>query len=80
MDEILTAELQSHKEESYLILRHYQSLNKPFLLRSELWDLYCDYCCHGANIIQFVWLLVLRWYIYALPCHYLLLVILWSIL
>jgi sucrose synthase len=44
MIETLTEELQSNKEESYLLLRHYLSLDKPFFLRSELWDICCEFC------------------------------------
>lgn len=34
----------SHRDTVYSLLRHYISLQKPFLLRSELWDEFQNFC------------------------------------
>lgn len=44
MNEALEQALQQNKEISYLLLRHYLALEKPFLLRSELWDAWQAFC------------------------------------
>ena len=44
MTEALEQALQQNKESSYLLFRHYLALEKPFLLRSELWDAWLDFC------------------------------------
>ncbi len=44
MTEALEQALQQNKETSYLLFRFYLGLNKPFLLRSELWDAWVDFC------------------------------------
>ena len=36
--------LQQDKETAYLLFRYYLSLEKPFLLRSELWDAWVEFC------------------------------------
>jgi sucrose synthase len=38
MNLVLSEFAEEHREPVYLLLRHYQGLGKPFLLRSELWD------------------------------------------
>lgn len=44
MPEMLTEQLQANRETAYLVLRHYLCKNKPFWLRSELWDSYMALC------------------------------------
>jgi sucrose synthase len=44
MTEPLQEVLEKNKEQSYLLFRYYQSLEKPFLLRSELWDSLVEFC------------------------------------
>jgi sucrose synthase len=38
VNQALSEFMQEHREPVYLLLRHYQGLGKPFLLRSDLWD------------------------------------------
>lgn len=44
MLELLTGIIAKHKEHVYLLLRHYLSLQRPFLLRSDLWDEFEAFC------------------------------------
>jgi len=44
MNENLEAFVDLHREAVYLLLRRYASLNKSFLLRSELWDEFETFC------------------------------------
>jgi sucrose synthase len=44
MLELLTGIIDEHKEQVYLLLRHYLSLQRPFLLRSDLWDEFEFFC------------------------------------
>jgi len=44
MIETLDEILQQNREGVYLLLRHYFSLHRPFLLRSDLWDEYQRFC------------------------------------
>lgn len=57
MLELLAGILNDYREQVYLLLRHYLSLGRPFLLRSDLWDEFQVYCsksdlensiCHTA--------------------------------
>jgi len=44
--------LGEHREDTYLLLRRYLSLGKPFLLRSDLWDEYQRFCSeHPATAV-----------------------------
>ncbi|MFC1750202.1 sucrose synthase [Pseudomonadota bacterium] len=49
MPEMLTEQLQANRETAYLLLRHYLGQEKPFWLRSELWDSYVEFC-HQQNL------------------------------
>ncbi|HKJ07783.1 MAG TPA: sucrose synthase [Gammaproteobacteria bacterium] len=42
--ETLPDYLREHREEVYLLLRHYQGLGRPFLLHSDLWDEFQNFC------------------------------------
>ena len=44
MMETLPDYLREHREEVYLLLRHYQGLGRPFLLHSDLWDEFQNFC------------------------------------
>ncbi|ALP54276.1 sucrose synthase [Candidatus Tenderia electrophaga] len=44
MTETLEQVLGHNKESSYLLFRYYLALDKPFLLRSELWDHWVEFC------------------------------------
>ncbi len=44
MIDTLQAYIKKNREASYLLLRHYCSLYKPLLLRSELWDEFQVFC------------------------------------
>ena len=44
MLELLANVLREHRELVYVLLRHYSVLNRPFLLRSDLWDEYLSFC------------------------------------
>lgn len=44
MFELLVSVAKQHKEQLYLLLRHYFGLNRSFLLRSDLWDEFTRYC------------------------------------
>lgn len=44
MLELLEAIIASHRESVYLLLRHYLSLQRQFLLRSDLWDEFENFC------------------------------------
>lgn len=44
MLEILPEVIADNREQVYLLLRRYLSLKKPFLLRSELWDEFENFC------------------------------------
>ncbi|MGM0594349.1 MAG: sucrose synthase [Pseudomonadota bacterium] len=48
MTETLQELLQEEKQGLYLLLRYFFGLNKPLLLRSELWDAYESFC-HTAE-------------------------------
>ena len=36
--------IESHREAVYLLLRRYAAVGRPFLLRSELWDEFSNFC------------------------------------
>ena len=44
MLETLPDYLREHREEVFLLLRHYQGLGRPFLLHSDLWDEFQNFC------------------------------------
>ncbi|GAB4360782.1 MAG: sucrose synthase [Gammaproteobacteria bacterium] len=44
MIETLDEFLIEHRDKLYLVLRHYLSLERPFLLRSDLWDEFVRFC------------------------------------
>jgi sucrose synthase len=44
MLELLIGIISKHREQLYLLLRHYLSLQRPFLLRSDLWDEFETFC------------------------------------
>jgi len=44
MMETLPEFLREHREEVYLLLRHYLSLGRPFLLHTDLWDEFQRFC------------------------------------
>ncbi|MCG6968634.1 MAG: sucrose synthase [Gammaproteobacteria bacterium] len=44
MLELLIGIIAKHREPFYLLLRHYLSLQRPFLLRSDLWDEFETFC------------------------------------
>lgn len=44
MLELLTGIISQNREQVYLLLRHYLSLQRPFLLRSDLWDEFERFC------------------------------------
>ena len=44
MNENLGTFIELHREAMYLLLRRYVALGKPFLLRSELWDEFVNFC------------------------------------
>jgi len=44
MLELLANVLRDHREIVYILLKHYISLDRPFLLRSDLWDEYLVFC------------------------------------
>ncbi len=44
MTETLEQMLEHNKETGYLLFRYYLALEKPFLLRSELWDHWVEFC------------------------------------
>jgi len=41
--------LHEHREKVFLLLRHYSKLGRPFLLQSDLWDAFKDFCDQSAN-------------------------------
>lgn len=41
--------LHEHREQVFLLLRHYGKLGRPFLLQSDLWDAYQDFCSQADN-------------------------------
>lgn len=41
--------IKQQQELIYMLLRHYVSLNKPFLLRSELWDAFQEFCINNND-------------------------------
>jgi len=43
-DNNLMTFIEANREAVYLLLRRYVSLGKPYLLRSELWDVFHDFC------------------------------------
>jgi len=50
MEEALQEYLRQHRETCYMMLRRYFSINKPFLLRSELWDEFDLFCQENPGI------------------------------
>ncbi len=44
MLDLLTGIFSEYREQVYLLLRHYLSLQRPFLLRSDLWDEFEKFC------------------------------------
>lgn len=44
MTETLEQVIENNKESGYLLFRYYLALEKPFLLRSELWDHWVKFC------------------------------------
>jgi len=44
LNELLSAELRDRRETLYLLLRRYLAHGKPFLLRSDLWDEFREFC------------------------------------
>ncbi|KPJ91442.1 MAG: sucrose synthase, partial [Gammaproteobacteria bacterium SG8_11] len=44
MFELLSEIISEYREQVYLLLRHYLSLQRPFLLRSDLWDEFERFC------------------------------------
>jgi sucrose synthase len=49
MLELLIGIIAKHREQLYLLLRHYLSLQRPFLLRSDLWDEFETFCREHAE-------------------------------
>jgi sucrose synthase len=47
--EALESYLHDNREPAYMLLRWYINLNKPFLLRSELWDQFQACCAENHN-------------------------------
>ncbi len=47
--DVLHDYLKHHRDDTYQILRRYIGLNKPFLLRSELWDEFVSFCEENDN-------------------------------
>lgn len=45
----LTEHIRQHHDAVYSLLRHYLALERPFLLRSELWDEFNRFCAKGDN-------------------------------
>ncbi|MEJ2652548.1 MAG: sucrose synthase [Gammaproteobacteria bacterium] len=43
-DDKLGTFVESHREAVYMLLRRYAALGRPFLLRSELWDEFSNFC------------------------------------
>lgn len=41
--------LHEHREQVFLLLRHYSKLGRPFLLQSDLWDAFKDFCDQPDN-------------------------------
>lgn len=50
MLELLAEVIRQHKEQIFLLLRSYFSLNRSLLLRSDLWDAYEDYCKEHVQV------------------------------
>lgn len=44
VDESLSEYIHTHRQEVYPLLRHYLSLGRPFMLQSDLWDEFKNYC------------------------------------
>ena len=44
MIEDLAEYFQEHREDVYVLMRHYLSLGRPFLLQSDLWDEFQNFC------------------------------------
>ena len=53
MLEILTGIISEHREQVYLLLRHYFSLQRTFLLRSNLWDEFENFCQEHESAEKF---------------------------
>ncbi len=49
MMETLPEYLREHREEVYLLLRHYLGLGRPFLLHSDLWDEFQLFCAEAED-------------------------------
>ncbi len=41
--------LEEHREQVYLLLRHFQGLKRPFMLHSDLWDEFQNFCKKSGN-------------------------------
>lgn len=48
--ESLSDYIHAHRQEVYPLLRHYLSLERPFLLQSDLWDEFERYCAEDHEI------------------------------
>ena len=44
MFELLSEMLARYREQVYLLLRSYLSAGRPYLLRSDLWDMFEAFC------------------------------------
>ena len=44
MSESFGAFIQEHRDTAYMLMRRYLALGRPFLLRSELWDVFTEFC------------------------------------
>ena len=42
--------LQRHREQVFMLLRHYSKLGRPFLLQSDLWDGLRDFCAQVGDM------------------------------
>jgi len=52
MLELLSEIVQKHREQVYLLLRSYFSLGRTLLLRSDLWDMFVQFCdTHGDTAV-----------------------------
>ena len=44
MIDALNERLQADRDQTYLLFRRFEAMEKPLLLRSELWDEFCTFC------------------------------------
>ena len=44
--------LHEHREQVFLLLRHYSKLGRPFLLQSDLWDAFKEFCDQSDNQVS----------------------------